>query len=218
MCRESPTCGTANAKFHGQAPVAGANVRTLPTWAAGRTFIWVDDEITEADRAWVAARHPGDALVHRVEANVGLTDSDLMVVERWLALRGQLVVPVWELAGRVQLLLDELCIDLGFCLPPLDQSRLCHEPPLDPDAFVDAVFAAEGIAPHLNSQLRRKVKDQVANRMPDIMGAFRRGGQVRDEGPHGAAVTAEQPQKRLRAVVTHRGRQRVARIDGRLNV
>jgi hypothetical protein len=26
--------------------------RTLVAWAAGRPFVWVDDEITGADRAW----------------------------------------------------------------------------------------------------------------------------------------------------------------------
>jgi hypothetical protein len=151
--------------------------RELVTWAAGRTFVWVDDEITEADRVWVAARHPGDALLQRIEASVGLTDSDFTAIERWLELRGQLIVPVSELAHRVQHLMDELCIDLGFCLPPVDQDRLRHEPPLDPDAFVDAVFVAEGLDPHLDRQLRRQVKDRVINRMPDIMGAFRTGGQ-----------------------------------------
>ncbi|WP_248965696.1 hypothetical protein [Sphaerisporangium perillae] len=29
--------------------------RTLVTWAAGRPFAWVDDEITDADRDWVTA-------------------------------------------------------------------------------------------------------------------------------------------------------------------
>ena len=29
--------------------------RALVDWAAGRSFVWVDDEIAEVDRAWVAA-------------------------------------------------------------------------------------------------------------------------------------------------------------------
>jgi hypothetical protein len=38
------------------------------TWAAGRPFAWVDDEITDADRDWVSAHHGGRALLHRVES------------------------------------------------------------------------------------------------------------------------------------------------------
>lgn len=58
--------------------------RTLVGWAAGRPFAWVDDEITDADRTWVAAHHPGRALLHHVDARVGLTDSDYSVLKKWL--------------------------------------------------------------------------------------------------------------------------------------
>ena len=58
--------------------------RTLVAWAAGRPFAWVDDEITDADRDWVCAHHPGPALLHRVEASRGLTDQDLAVLDAWL--------------------------------------------------------------------------------------------------------------------------------------
>src|SRR5438093_1941485 len=42
--------------------------RALTAWAAGRSFAWVDDEITDTDRAWVSAHHPGHALLHRVRS------------------------------------------------------------------------------------------------------------------------------------------------------
>jgi hypothetical protein len=32
--------------------------RSLIEVAAGRTFVWIDDEITDTDRAWVVAHHP----------------------------------------------------------------------------------------------------------------------------------------------------------------
>ena len=41
--------------------------RALVRWAAGRAFAWADDEITSTDRDWVAANHPGQALVHRTD-------------------------------------------------------------------------------------------------------------------------------------------------------
>ncbi|MFD9338911.1 HAD domain-containing protein [Streptomyces sp. NPDC060028] len=58
--------------------------RTLVTWAAGRPFAWVDDEITGADRAWVAAHHPGPALLHRVDPRLGLRETDFAALEAWL--------------------------------------------------------------------------------------------------------------------------------------
>ncbi|GAA0934812.1 HAD domain-containing protein [Virgisporangium ochraceum] len=68
----------------------GVHWKTVcPTrWAAGRAFVWLDDESTDADRRWVAAHHPAPALLHRVDPTVGLTDADFAAVRRWLALPG----------------------------------------------------------------------------------------------------------------------------------
>ncbi|QJT01754.1 hypothetical protein G9272_16735 [Streptomyces asoensis] len=60
--------------------------RRLVEWAAGRPFIWVDDEISSMDRLWVAAQHPGPSLLHRVEPARGLTDADLSAITDWLDL------------------------------------------------------------------------------------------------------------------------------------
>ncbi|WP_280726299.1 HAD domain-containing protein [Kitasatospora sp. MAA4] len=59
--------------------------RALVAWAAGRPFVWVDDEITDADRAWVSAQHRGPALLHRVDPRRGLVDADFAVIAAWLA-------------------------------------------------------------------------------------------------------------------------------------
>ncbi|MFJ6793423.1 HAD domain-containing protein [Streptomyces sp. NPDC091268] len=58
--------------------------RTLVALAAGRAFAWVDDEITGADRAWVAAHHAGRALLHRVDARLGLREADFAALDAWL--------------------------------------------------------------------------------------------------------------------------------------
>ncbi|MFE7810070.1 HAD domain-containing protein [Streptomyces sp. NPDC057430] len=58
--------------------------RALVHRAAGRPFVWVDDEITDRDRAWVAAHHQGRALLHRVDPRQGLTDADFAVLDAWL--------------------------------------------------------------------------------------------------------------------------------------
>jgi len=70
-------------------PERGLHWKTafLTRWAAGRTFVWLDDEITDADRRWVQAHHPGKALLHRVDPLAGLTDADFALIRRWLAAR-----------------------------------------------------------------------------------------------------------------------------------
>ncbi|MEZ0354822.1 HAD domain-containing protein [Mycobacterium sp. SA01] len=57
----------------------------LVTAAAGRNFAWVDDEISDIDRAWVATHHAGSALLHRVDPRSGLTGADLAQIGDWLA-------------------------------------------------------------------------------------------------------------------------------------
>jgi hypothetical protein len=58
--------------------------RALVEMATGRPFVWVDDEITDVDQAWVSAHHRGRALLHRVDSEAGLTDTDFAVLDHWL--------------------------------------------------------------------------------------------------------------------------------------
>ncbi|MFJ6661727.1 HAD domain-containing protein [Streptomyces sp. NPDC091377] len=58
--------------------------RHLVAHAAGRPFVWLDDEITAADHAWVGAHHPGRALLHRVDHRRALTGADFDAVRGWL--------------------------------------------------------------------------------------------------------------------------------------
>ncbi|WP_063046839.1 hypothetical protein [Nocardia pseudovaccinii] len=58
--------------------------RTLVEWADGRPFAWVDDEITDADRNWVATHHSGRALLRHVESFRGLRDEDFAALDHWL--------------------------------------------------------------------------------------------------------------------------------------
>jgi hypothetical protein len=46
-------------------------------------------------------------------------------------------------------LLDDLCVGLGYCLPPDDKQRIIADPPPTIDAFTDAVIEAEGRDPVL---------------------------------------------------------------------
>ena len=58
--------------------------RGLVSWAAGRTFVWVDDEITDTDRRWIRSHHEGQALAYRVEKHLGLTSADIAAIKLWL--------------------------------------------------------------------------------------------------------------------------------------
>jgi hypothetical protein len=63
----------------------------------------------------------------------------------------------------VDALLNYLCVGLGFCLPPDEQTRLRAAPPPGIDAFTDAVLVAEGLDPLLvDKRLRRAVRACVA--------------------------------------------------------
>jgi hypothetical protein len=63
---------------------------------------------------------------------------------------------------QIQFLLEELCVDLGFCLAPDAQALLLREPPAGIDAFTDAVIRAEGLDPDaIARRLRRKVRERV---------------------------------------------------------
>jgi hypothetical protein len=64
---------------------------------------------------------------------------------------------------QVAALLSELCVDLGFCLPPDKQAHLQNEPPIEVDAFTDAIIRAEGLDPYADIplKLRRDVRARV---------------------------------------------------------
>ncbi len=70
-----------------EVPARGLHWKTtfLVVWAAGRTFVWLDDEISDTDRRWVEIHHEGSALLHRVDPFVGLTDADFTLIRQWLA-------------------------------------------------------------------------------------------------------------------------------------
>ena len=64
---------------------------------------------------------------------------------------------------RVAYLLDELCVQFGFCLPAEARERIESDPPADPDAFAAAVYRAEGFDPTAGDPaLHRRVLAAIA--------------------------------------------------------
>ncbi|MFF2624524.1 HAD domain-containing protein [Kitasatospora griseola] len=72
--------------FDASDPAPGVHWKppALVAHAAGTPFAWVDDEIAEHDREWVAQHHLGPALLHRIDPEVGLTERDFIVLADWL--------------------------------------------------------------------------------------------------------------------------------------
>lgn len=67
--------------------------------------------------------------------------------------------------SEIALLVDELCIELGFCLPPTERARL-QVRPMDVDSFVEAVLLAEGPDPELVDRgSRRQIRERVLKRL-----------------------------------------------------
>jgi hypothetical protein len=59
-------------------------------------------------------------------------------------------------------LLYDLCVRLGHCLPPEPWDALMNDPPLDVDAFAEAVFVGEGLEPRgVDTQAWRAVRGVV---------------------------------------------------------
>ncbi|MGW6916344.1 hypothetical protein ACWGB8_21345 [Kitasatospora sp. NPDC054939] len=57
----------------------------IVAWTQGRPFAWVDDQVTDADRAWVREHHDGPALLHRVDPALGLAAPDFATLTAWAA-------------------------------------------------------------------------------------------------------------------------------------
>ncbi len=67
---------------------------------------------------------------------------------------------------RVELVLYELCTQLGFCLSGEATKAIISNPPKDPDAFTEAVIVADGLDPEtVDRHLRRQVRACIVEHM-----------------------------------------------------
>jgi hypothetical protein len=70
---------------------------------------------------------------------------------------------------KIATLLTELCVVLGYCLPPDAIARLKNDPPAGAGEFADAVIRAEGLDPRaeIPLHLRRDIRNRVARHFKD---------------------------------------------------
>lgn len=66
-------------------PLDGRYFKTadIVSYAAGRPFAWIDDELGRPDREYVARHHGKHALLHYVDPAVGLGLDDFEALARW---------------------------------------------------------------------------------------------------------------------------------------
>lgn len=75
--------------------------------------------------------------------------------------------PPTTMQEGLDFLLYDICVDLGFCLPPADNARICAMEFWDADALAEEVFRVEGMNPdeHLNW------KREMRNRFIEMFGS-----------------------------------------------
>ncbi len=120
---------------------------------AGFRVVLADTNVLDVPQAAEYVVTDDGALVLRTGAHELLR----LPAAGWLEVCAVAVGPPPNVAS----LLAELCVDLGFCLPPEEYDRLRDAPPRAVDAFTDAVFVAEGLDPRLDTRLRRQVRERV---------------------------------------------------------
>ncbi|MDH5178067.1 MAG: hypothetical protein OEZ39_16305 [Gammaproteobacteria bacterium] len=59
---------------------------------------------------------------------------------------------------KIEYLLNDLCVDWGFCIPIIDQKRIIESKQLEADAFACQVLAAESMNPEYETQWRKKIR------------------------------------------------------------
>lgn len=60
--------------------------------------------------------------------------------------------------------LNDICVDLGFCLPPKEIDELISRNEYEVNQFVKEIFAIENMDPNFELQLFRQVKKMFTDR------------------------------------------------------
>lgn len=75
-----------------------------------------------------------------------------------------------NLEKEIRKYLDEICVELGFCLPPHEIENLASRDYYEADKFVRDIFLAEEMNPDLELNLFRKVKKRFTDRFGGEVG------------------------------------------------
>ncbi len=61
---------------------------------------------------------------------------------------------------KIEYLLNDLCLDWGFCIPPEEAKRIAESKQLEADDFACQVLIAEGMNPEYEIQWRRRIREK----------------------------------------------------------
>lgn len=65
---------------------------------------------------------------------------------------------------EILLLLGDLCVVYGFCIPPEDNERISSQEYLEAEEFADEVLRAEGMVPEYEKKWRKLIREQFINK------------------------------------------------------
>jgi hypothetical protein len=65
---------------------------------------------------------------------------------------------------QLRCLLRDLCVELGFCIPPSDIERIATVQHLTAEEFADEVLRAEGFNPDYEEKWRRNIRQRFIDR------------------------------------------------------
>jgi len=69
-----------------------------------------------------------------------------------------------NLEAEIKSFLDEICLDMGFCLSPKDIEFMLSRKQYIADDFIREIFDIEGLSPDLELKLFRQVKKRFTDR------------------------------------------------------
>lgn len=75
--------------------------------------------------------------------------------------------PPNTMSEALDFLLYDICVELGFCVPPQEHTRICATEFWDADAFTAEVFRLEGMDPDEHLTWKR----QIHKRFTDMFGS-----------------------------------------------
>ena len=64
------------------------------------------------------------------------------------------------MSRNIEYLLKDICVDLGFCIPPNDQLEIMSADSWNADDFACQILKAEGMNPEYEKQWRREIREK----------------------------------------------------------
>lgn len=71
------------------------------------------------------------------------------------------------MSKKIEYLLNDLCVDWGFCIPPDDQRRIIEARSWEADDFSCQVLNAERMNPEYEKQWRKKIRSRFIEYLGD---------------------------------------------------